>query len=230
MIEEAIQYPRSGDDALKTVLIGGVLGLLSVLIVPALLVLGYLVRVLQASFDDESPPVFEAWGDLLVDGVKALVIGIVYFIVPMVVFGLAAGGIAISAIMTGDISPGALAGAFFGFLLGGLLALIAWYILPAALANFAREGRMSAAFRWADLRPVLFSSTYAINWVVALVLFIVAAIIVGILNVVPPVGFVVGAFVDFYVAVVAFYLFGRAFVEVKPVKSGSEPPAGQATA
>ena len=47
MLSEAFAYPRRDDDWLRTVLIGGVLLLFSPLFLPALVVQGYLVRVLQ---------------------------------------------------------------------------------------------------------------------------------------------------------------------------------------
>jgi len=220
MIEEAIDYPRSGDDALTKILVGGVLGMLSVLVVPAFLLLGYYVRVLRSvEADVETPPAFEEWGDLLVDGLKAFAIGLVYAIVPLVVIAITAGG-TIAAAVAGDVPPGAFAGAFLGFAVGGLLWLVAMYVIPAALASFASEGRVGAAFDWSVLRPVLLHGRYATGWLVALVFFVVAGVVVGILNVVPPLGFVVGAFVNFYVGVAAAYLYGHAFVDA----SGGETP------
>lgn len=227
MIEEAIDYPRSGDDALTKILIGGVLGMLSVLIVPAFLLLGYYVRVLRFVEDDvETPPAFEEWGELLVDGVKAFAIGFVYSLVPLAVIAITAGG-TIAAAVAGDVPPGAIAGAFLGFAVGGILWLVAWYVIPAALASFASEGRLGAAFDWSVLSGVLTSSRYAVGWLVALVFFVVAGVIVGILNVVPPLGFVVGAFVNFYVGVAAAYIYGHAFVDASagevPPETGAQP-------
>jgi hypothetical protein len=227
MIEEAINYPRSGDDALTTILIGGVLGLLAVLVVPIFLLFGFTVRVLRSvEAGEETPPTFGEWGDLLVDGVKAFAIVLVYSIVPLVVLGVTAGGVAVAA-LTGDVRPGAIAGAFLGVSVAGILWLVAFYVIPAALASFASEGRMGAAFDTTVLRGVLLDSGYATAWLVALVIFVVAGIVVGVLNAVPPVGFVVGAFVNFYVGVAAAYLYGHAFVDASagdvPPETGAQP-------
>ena len=227
MIEEAINYPRNGDDALTTLLIGGVLGLLSVLVVPIFLLFGFTVRVLRSVEDgEEAPPTFGDWGDLFVDGLRAFAITLVYSLVPLIVLGVTVGGTAV-ALVAGDAGPGAIAGAFFGFLLGGLLWLVAFYMIPAALASFAREGRMGAAFDASVLRGVLLDGRYATAWLVAFVFFVVASVVVGVLNVVPILGFVVGAFVNFYVGVAAAYLYGNAFVDASaaevPPETGAQP-------
>ncbi|TKX77508.1 DUF4013 domain-containing protein, partial [Halorubrum sp. SD626R] len=69
MIAESLDYLRDGDNAIVTVLIGGALLLASPLVVPSILVLGYVSRVLRRTADgDDTPPVFDAWGDLLIEG------------------------------------------------------------------------------------------------------------------------------------------------------------------
>ena len=221
MIQEAIDYPRTGDDAVTTLLIGGVLGLLSVLVVPIFLLFGFGVRVLRSVEDgEETPPTFDEWGELFVDGLKAFAIALVYSIVPIVVFGVTAGSVAVAA-LAGDVPPGAIAGAFLGFALSGLLWLVAFYAIPAALASFAREGRVGAAFDASLLRRVLLDGDYAAAWLVALVFFVAASVVVGIFQAIPPLGLVVGAFVNFYVGLAAAYLYGNAFVDAS---AGEAPP------
>ncbi|ELK50823.1 hypothetical protein D320_16325, partial [Haloferax sp. BAB-2207] len=89
MISESLNYLRNGEDWVKTVLIGGVLGLLSVLIVPTFLVIGYLLRVVRATMKgDEEPPVFDDWGEMAIDGVKGFAIAFVYALVPAIIAGV----------------------------------------------------------------------------------------------------------------------------------------------
>lgn len=221
MLTEALEYPRSRDDWLKTVLIGGVLGLFTWLLVPAILLAGYVVRVLRGTMTgDETPPAFDDWGDLFGDGLRAAVIAFVYGLIPAVVLGVTAVLGGLLAAGGGDISIGA---GGLVVLLGGLLALILGllmaYVLPAAIANFAETGRMGAGFSWSTLRPVLFSGTYATAWATAFAIVLVAGLVTGVLNVVPLLGFVVGAFVGFYAAVSAYYVIGRAWAEMHPVET-----------
>ncbi|MEF8856268.1 MAG: DUF4013 domain-containing protein, partial [Haloplanus sp.] len=88
-----VTYPMNSDDWVKTVLIGGVLTLLSVFIVPAFLVYGYVLRVLRAGMaGEEEPPVFDDWGTLLREGVLAFVVVLVYQLIPLLVMAVTVGG------------------------------------------------------------------------------------------------------------------------------------------
>lgn len=227
MIEEAINYPRSGENASMTILIGGVLALFSFLIVPGLLLLGYFVRVLRgAEAGEETPPTFGAWGELLVDGVKAFVVLLVYSIVPAIVVSVTTGGL-IAAAGAGGVRTAAVAGGLIGLLVGGILWLAAFYVIPAALASLASTDRLGSAFDTDVLWVVLTDGRYATGWLVALVLFVLTAVVVTVLNVVPFLGFVVGAFLDFYVGVAAAYLYGHAFEDAS---NGEVPPESGAHA
>jgi hypothetical protein len=78
-----------GDDALTTLAIGGIFGLLGFLILPALVVFGYLVGVIRrVSEGDEALPPFDEWGELLIDGLAAFVIVVVYVGVPSLALSL----------------------------------------------------------------------------------------------------------------------------------------------
>jgi hypothetical protein len=72
MISKSITYLRNSDEVAKTVLIGGVPSILSFLLIPAFIVSGYLVRVLQRTMaGNDEAPVFDDWEQLLIDGLKA---------------------------------------------------------------------------------------------------------------------------------------------------------------
>ena len=75
MISESLDYLRNSDDAVRTVVIGGVLGFLSFLLIPTFFVIGYLLRVIRAAgAGDEQAPVFDDWGDMGIEGVKAFAV------------------------------------------------------------------------------------------------------------------------------------------------------------
>lgn len=231
MIEEAITYPRNSDDALRTILIGGVLGILGFLVIPTILVFGYLMRVLRRSMDGlDEPPVFDEWGALLLDGVKGALVVFAYSLLPLIVLTVTVGGAAASAILTGDVSAGAIAGSVLGVLVAGVLWLAAWYVLPAALANTVREDTLRGAFAFGELRPILFDGEYATGWLVALAIVIVGGIVVGVLNAIPVLGFIAGAFVMFYASMSAFYVYGRAFDAAQSRDGPAESRVGQPTA
>lgn len=216
MLNESLGYLQRSDEWVKTVLIGGLLTLLGGLVVPAILVLGYLVRVLRATMrGDEQPPEFDEWGDLFVDGAKAFVIAFVYGLIPVVLGGLLVGVGAASA-MGGD-SAGAVVGGIV-VLVGSLvvlaLSLLAAYVVPAATANYAREGSLGAGFDVGELRSTLVDGTYFTAWLTGFVIVVVASVVSGLLNVVPLLGVLVGGFLSFYAVVSAYYLVGNAWDEL----------------
>jgi hypothetical protein len=111
--------------------------------------------------------------------------------------------------MTGG-EAGAVIGAggmFFGVIVTAILSLVFSYVAAAAIVNFAREDRFGAAFDIATIRTVVLDRDYAISWLVSIVLFIV----VGLLGMIPLVGWIVTPFAGFYAAVVAGNLWATGF-------------------
>lgn len=84
MFETAIRYLVDSDDGVETILVGGLLTLFSWLLLPAVLVAGYLQRVLVRTDADDPAPSFDDWGDLFGDGLKAIAVTLAYFAVPAI--------------------------------------------------------------------------------------------------------------------------------------------------
>lgn len=228
MISESLRYLQNSDKTIETVLIGGILTAMSFLLIPVFIVSGYLVRVLQRTMDgSDEPPVFEDWESLLVDGLKAFAIALVYGLVPAIIgFVLVGGGI--MAALSGD--AGALIGGtsiLVGVLLSVVLGLAAWYIIPAATANFAETGRLSDGFDFGTLRPVLLNGTYATGWLMALGVIVLGGIVVSLLSVIPFIGALAGVFVSFYATVTAYYIIGHTWADLRPVETRREGVADE---
>lgn len=226
MFEESINYPREGEDGWKTIAIGGVLSLLSFLLVPVFLVLGYGARVLRDAAADpetETAPVFDEWGELFVDGLKQFLVGLAYLIVPGIIVGVSAGGL-IAAAVTGNgaVRAGALVGALGGILLAGVLFLVAYYLLPAALAFVAMSGKLGDAFAFGRMRALVTTREYATRWLVGFGLLVIGGAISGALGA-TGVGALLAPFVTFYVTVSAYYLYGGAVGVVEPETDDGEP-------
>lgn len=228
MLEEAINYPRESDELVRTLVIGSVLTILSVFFIPVFFLLGYYQRILRASMDDEELPVFDEWGDMFVEGIKAFVVVFLYLLIPALILGFSAAS-AFGAVLSGDfnaLSGTLLAGAFLGVLVAGLLGLVFWYAVPAALANLARTDSISSAFAWGELKGVVLDSEYAVAWGLALGVLIVVGIVASVFNLVP-FGFVLAIPVNFYGALVAFNLYGRGVEAATDVESGPDSPEGR---
>lgn len=208
-LDEAVRYPTRSDSWIKTVLIGGILIFLGFLLVPLFLVYGYIVRSIGAVLaDDPSPPEFDEWGELFVDGALAWIISIVYLLVPLLVAGFTVGG-SIAAVATGS-EIGAAAGAgglLVGLTISTILSLAFGYLAVVAVVNFAREGQFGAAFDLDVIKTVALDRDYAIAWLVSVGVFLIA----GVVSSIPFVGWIITPFVSFYAAIVAADLWAGGF-------------------
>lgn len=219
-VESAIRYPAESEDVLKTVLIGGLLTLFGFLVVPLFVLAGYLVRVLdRTAAGDEMPPVFDDFGEMTVTGIKATAIAVVYGILPLFVGGVAV-LVGIVGLGTGDGVLGGLG--LLGILVGGVawfvLALVVAYLLPAAVANFARTRSIGSGFDLGTLKPIWRSRSYLLAWVTMVVVFLVGGVIAAVLNVVPVLGTVASVFVGFYFGVAAYSAVGRSWPDLTAVE------------
>lgn len=214
MLGDALSYPLNSDDRIATILVGGVLSALGFLVVPAFIVQGYLVRVLRdAAKGETAAPSFTDWGSLIVDGVKLFVVNLVYSLV-VVVPTLAVLALFVPTSVRTD--PGGVpaqppdAGfglvALVGVLVVLLFGLLVAYFLPAAMANFAVEDSLGAAFDLSTIWTAATTGEYFVGWVLALVVGVVGGLVGAALSTI-----VVGIFVLFYVQVVTYYLWGRGF-------------------
>ncbi len=214
MLEDGLSYPVRGD-WIGRIVIGGVLGLLSVFVIPAFLIVGYLVRVLERTVaGDEVPPEFAEWGDLLVNGLVGTVILIAYTIVPVIAYS-----ILVAVVFGAGGAIGGDAGALVG-VVGLLLALgfipvlfLIYYAVPAALTAYAARGELGAAFDVGLLKPTLLSTEYLVAVLMPIVVAIVTWILTGVLAV-TVVGLLLVPFVQFYGQVAVFRMFGTAFASV----------------
>lgn len=232
MITSSLEYLRDSDNVVMTVLIGGLLLLTSPLIVPSILVLGYVSRVLRQTADgDDMPPEFDDWGDLFGEGLKGFAVTLVYSLVPAMVFAIAVVfGVGAAILGSGGGADGALGG-----LLGGtvalLLALVALvvsiaglYVTPAALASVAESGRISDGFAIGTLWTVVSKPAYATGWLTAAAVVFGGALVVGLLSIVPVLGTIAGLFIQFYALVAAAAIIGWTWTDVRPVATDSSEP------
>jgi hypothetical protein len=214
MLGDALSYLKNSDDWIPTLLIGGVLSVLSVLILPAFIIQGYLVRVLRgAAKEDRAAPSFTDWGGLVVDGIKLFLVSVVYGLaamVPIVAVLFAVFGI--SSVTTDPTTgaPNAAVGLLgvVATLLVLLFGLLVGYFAPAGYANFAVEDSLGAAFDVSTIVAAATTSEYFKGWILA----VVAGLVLGLVGTALS-ALVVGVFVLFYAQVVTYYLFGRGFAE-----------------
>jgi hypothetical protein len=83
ILSNSFRYPFSN---VKRMLILGLLLATSILIIPAIFAYGYFLRIMKCSFNgsNELPP-FEDWGGMFVDGLKYIIVMIIYIGIPALI-------------------------------------------------------------------------------------------------------------------------------------------------
>lgn len=238
-IEAALRFPTNKEKAWQTLLVGGVLivflpgGLFlwtamvvdtlgvgnnvgALLVIGAVAVsyiplVGYLVRVLRVSGDREATaPAFSPVGSLLIDGLKGFVVGGVYLAIPYALLTVIALRILQSARQPIAVVRHPPPTVVALSAISGVLFVLALYLLPAALANFARQGRLSRGFALTGIADGALSFTYFKAFAVAVVIYWVGNLLSQAL-----LFLLVGAFILFWTTVVAVYLTGRGFCQAR---------------
>jgi peptide/nickel transport system ATP-binding protein len=195
----------------------------ALLLIPGLAALGYYLAVTRATLSGEPLPELGDIRGLFADGAKGAVVGGVYLAVPLALLGV---GLAVTFDVS-SIVPGSTATPLLA--VGGVTTLALGYLAPAALANVVHTGRLGAGFAAGD---IVTEAEYARKWVAALLVAIFGGVLGGILAylvnlVLSPilgpllvaqtagrtlallVALVPGALATFYVAVMAFDLYGQ---------------------
>lgn len=217
MLREAVAFPHTRDGSTRDLLLGGVLVLISPLLLPGLLLLGYLLRVMDAAARgrDTAPPL-NAWERLLVDGFRGAVVALVWGVLPLLVF--VAGSLLWSMFVLplrlgptgGSVDTAALTPQQLGVtaaVVGALLvfAVVCWLHLPAALVAVGTQGRLGAGFQTGALWTVVNTRQYVGGVLLAAVVGAVGAVLATLLT---PI--LIGLAVQFYVQIVVSYIVGRA--------------------
>jgi hypothetical protein len=230
VVSDSLKYPSS--DWSKVVILG-VLFLTSFLIIPFLLAFGYMFRVVKASLAGlEELPAFDAWGEMLVEGIKVFLVYMIYSL-PAVIIGIFSFISLWSSlwsltyinqtIMTPDMLFSILGGtALIGLIIAGIYSLVIYPIIAIAIGNMAYyNGEFGAAFRFSEI----LSTISQIGWV-DLIIWYVVVLMVGIaigfvgsiLGIIPLLGWIVLIFIVypyfylFYARAIA-WLYSSAFVE-----------------
>lgn len=155
---------------------------------------------------------FGDWAGLLVDGLKVLVVGLMYGLAPVVlVVAVTASGGVVSRGGLGlrTAAPFTLVGIGAAI----LLALFVGYVLPTALVNLAVERDLGAAFDVETVLELVRTGPYLTAWLLALGVGVLTLVVAAALQI-AVVGIVAVPFVSFYANVAVFYLFARAYREV----------------
>ncbi len=160
---DLLRYPFDDERWQTKLLIGGTLGIVGAFIWPLLLPLwGYAVRIMRRTIEEGKPslPEWEEWGQLFEDGLRYLVVALVYTLPVIVLFccALTFWLLIIPASAFAERAPALFAAAFGGQLLGFFLmglallpAVFLGYLAVVGVSRMAAYGAISAGL---DFRAV----------------------------------------------------------------------------
>ncbi len=197
------------------------------------LVFGYALIEMRAQIRGEESvlPKWDRWGELFVDGLKAILAEIGYLVPGLVViflgvfawFASFVVGIATTASSGREaLFPLSFVGGelifFVAAAIGSALFLIGMLPAPLAIGQYARTGQMSAGYRWAEMRTIFRANMggFVLAWVVYLGVGVVLNYIILFLYFTVILCFflsLVIAPVSFYLALTFAHLFGKAYRE-----------------
>ncbi len=154
--------------------------------------MGYSMKILRG---EKPAPEVEDWGTLFIDGIKYLIVSLIYAIPLIIVWVLVLGASAV-AIMSGDST--AMMGAFAAMGIGLLIMLVLGIIIAVfeviGIVRFARTGSIGEAFNFSAILATIERIgwvPYLIALVVLIVVGIIFAIIVAIIQVIPILGMII---------------------------------------
>ena len=144
---------------------------------------GYMMRIYRGA---TPAPEVDHWGRLTVDGLKLVIIGLIYAIPVIIISLIPYVMVAWSAPTAGPVGsvtrmdPGTtgmmITGLLLLMLIVFILEIVIAILLPIASIRFARSGRFSDAFRFRDI----LARIGKIGWINYLVALLLVAIVIGV--------------------------------------------------
>ena len=189
-----------------------------------LIVTGYASRVLKESPGADSPPKLENYGDMFIDGLKIVIVSVIYMLVPLVLIAAGVGSFFAAGIMEGgpDFMLRGFSPAYMGLLsgtglalalIGVLIAFVMLIILAAGIAHMIKTGKFGKAFAFGEILAVIRKIGWG-KYIAWLILIVVLAGIVGaIAGAIPYVGWIIAAVIGPALTVFYFRSLGLLYSE-----------------
>ena len=206
-IVETVKFPANDVEWIKKMVIGGLLMLIPIV---NFIALGYYIKTMRGGIDGKSGlPEWDDWGNLFVKGLLVIIVVFIYMLIPLAVMFMSIGGVVISSIASGDVSPASIGTIIGGSLLSVFLMFIVWLLLPMALSIYAKEDSIGAAFGIGEILSRIKSVIG--EYIIAIIVLYALMLIVSFIAVIPFIGWVVMIFAYFYVILVAANMFGKVY-------------------
>ncbi len=169
-ISDSLKYPTRDWRKIIT------LGIILIIPIVNFIGLGYYLRILKSSLAGLNElPNFHGVGELFIDGIKVLVVSIVYAIIPLIFFTLSM----VFGFLTTEIS-------WIFLILSIIFTLIISIFVYMGLANMAyNNSEIGAALRYSEILDIITAigwGNYILWWIVLTLIITIAGFIVGIVG------------------------------------------------
>lgn len=206
-----------------------ILVILSIIPILDFIVIGYAARVAKETPEGDSPPPLTNYSSLFVEGLKVVVAGIIYMIVPLVLIAPLIMGF-ISIPLVGPVS-GVIVGslALFALIAGVILAILLSMIFYMAIINMIKQNDFGKAFAFGEIFDIIKRLGWGMYllWVIALIVIVA---VVGFIGTIPVIGWLISLIISPAVSVFIFrsaalvYTEGRGEVSTTGSSSTAYPP------
>ena len=204
-IGELLKRPISDKQWPAKIAIGGVVSVVPIL---QFCTFGYIVTLIRQTLKKEEVilPEWTNWGKLFTDGIIYFVIGLIYMIIPGLVFGI---GMAL-----GGINLGILSMLFRSFVifLSCIVFLAASFILPMAICHYVATEDLKSAFSWKGIQDRIkaTSKEYGTAYLITIGLYIAASVCCMLLTFIF-IGPIVAPFLSFYIGLIIMRMFAEIY-------------------
>lgn len=233
-INKAFRFVVEDRQWISKLLIAILMSVFAFLILPALILQGYLVAIVRRVMnqDNEPLPEWSDWGKLLKDGFFVFV-GVLVWTLPFLIVLMI--GIAMT-IGFGSMSnenlaaAGASSAGLLVACLGILFVIALLFVTPALYIQYAIKDEFGALFRFSEIFGIIRNhlADILIAFLVTLVASIAISLAAGLVSIVPCLGwiaaFVLGLAVTPYLTFVTGHLYGQIASKVQGNKSGGYLP------
>lgn len=230
-LSDAFQYAQKLFSDLGRLVI---LIILSIIPILNFIVIGYAAKVARESPESATPPPLTEYASLFIEGLKILIVAIIYMIIPMILIGPSIIGL-ISIPMLPQ-TPGLFVGgiALITFIAGLILGIFASMLFYMGLMNMIKKNSFGKAFAFGEILGVIGNVGWGmyVLWIIALVVIVS---IVGLVASIPLVGWLISLIISPAVTVFIFrsaalvYSAGRPSSTNEASAAVPPPPAPPAT-
>jgi len=139
---------------------------------------GYCLKVLRG---EKPAPEVADWGTLFVDGIKTIIVMLIYAI-PIIIVEVLMIGSVMTGALSGDpnVMMAAIGAMLIGFVVVFILAIIIALFEMIGVVRFARTGSIGEAFNFSAILATIGKIGW-VTYIIALIVYIIVAVIFGII-------------------------------------------------